>query len=367
MPIRLRSVLSLLLAALTAAALAACGGDGNEASSSTDVNQLLEETFKGDKKVDSGRLTLALAVDAQGGQAGSGPFNVKLAGPFQTQGDRKLPKLKMDLEFAGSGQNVKAGVTSTGDKGFVNFNGQDYAVSDQIFKQFQAGYEQAQKQADKENKDQQSLSTLGIDPRKWLTNAKNEGESKVGDAETIRITGGVDVPKLLDDINKALEKAATLGLQDQGRLPEKLTDEQRRQAAEAVKGLKVEIHTGKEDKILRRMLVDMDVQAPAGTSKQGPQAAAIKLDFSLTELNEDQEIAAPADTKPLDELLGQFGGLGGLGGLGGAGGSGGSGGSGGAGGASGADQEQLKKYTDCITEAGSDTQKAQKCAELLAP
>ncbi|MDP9385795.1 MAG: hypothetical protein M3P50_11300 [Actinomycetota bacterium] len=364
MPVRLRSLQFLLLAVLAAVALAACGGDGDEATASTDVNQLLKETFTGDKKVDSGRLNVVLGVNATGGQA-SGPINVKLAGPFQTQGDNRLPKLKMDLDFSGSGQNVKAGVTSTGDKGFVNFNNQDYAVSDQIFKQFQAGYEQAQKQAAQENKDQQSLSTLGIDPRKWLTNARNEGESKVGDADTIRITGGVDVPKLLEDINRALEKAATLGLQDQGRLPEKLTDEQRRQAAEAVKGLRVEIHTGREDKILRRMLVDMDVQPPAGTSGQGPQAAAIKLDFSLTELNQDQEIAAPANTKPLDELLGQFGGLGGLGGLGGSG-SDGSGGAGGSGGSS-ADQEQLQKYTDCITEAGSDTKKAQECAKLLTP
>lgn len=364
MSIRLRSVLSLALAALVAAALAACGGGGKEATAGTDVNQLLRETFTGDKQVDSGRLNVTLAVDVQGAEGVNGPVNVKLAGPFQTQGDGKLPKLDLDLDFAGSGQNVKAGVTSTGDKGFVNFNNQEFAVSDQVFKQLQAGYEQAQKQAEQQNQDQQSLSTLGIDPRRWLTGAKNAGESKVGDAETIRITGGVDVPKLLDDLNKALEKAAALGLQDQGRLPQKLTDEQRRQAAEAIKGLTVEIHTGREDKILRRMLVQMDIQAPPGSSEGGPQAAGIKLDFSLTELNEDQEIKAPANAKPLDELLGQFGGLGGLGGLGSGGGPGGTGGSGGSGGA---DQERLQKYTDCITAAGSDTAKAQECAKLLTP
>jgi len=372
MPTRLRSTLLLLLAAVTALALAACGGDdnavGEEASASTDVNQLLKETFTGNKKVDSGRLNLTVAVDAPGAQgAQAGPINVKLAGPFQSRGAGKLPSLKMDLAFTGSGQNIKAGVTSTGDKGFVNFNNQDYAVSDQVFRQFQAGYEQAQKQAQQQNRQQQqSLTTLGIDPRKWLTNAKNAGEAKVGDADAIRITGGVDVPKLLDDVNVALDKASQLGLQDAGQVPEKLTDEQRRQITEAVKGLKVELFTGKEDKVLRRMLVDLDLQSAAGEANPA-QSAKVKLDFSLTELNQDQEIAAPARTKPFDELLGQLGGLGGgLGGLGGAGGGAG-GGTGGSGGTGRADQEDLQKYTDCITQAGSDTAKAQECAKLLAP
>ena len=46
-----------------------------------------------------------------------------------------------------------------------------------------------------------------MDPRKWLTDPKNEGEAKVGDDDTIKITGGVDVAKLLDDVNTALGKA----------------------------------------------------------------------------------------------------------------------------------------------------------------
>ena len=369
MPSRLRSAFLLLLAMVAALALAACGGDdnavGEEASASTDVDQLLEETFTGNKKVDSGRLSLTLAVDAQGGEAGQGgPINVKLGGPFASQGEKKLPKFDMDLAFTGSGQDIKAGVTSTGDKGFVNFNNQDYAVSDQVFRQFQAGFEQAQKQAQQENKQQQSLATLGIDPRKWLTGAKNEGEAKVGDADTIRITGGVDVPKLLDDVNAALDKAASLGLQDAGRLPEKLTEEQRKQITDAVRGLRVELYTGKEDKVLRRLVVDLDVQS-AAKAERPAQAAKLKLDFSLTELNQEQEVAAPANTKPFDELLGQLGGLGGLG-AGGAGGAGGGSGSG-SGGAGSASQEDLQKYTDCITAAGSDTAKAQECAKLLQP
>ena len=361
MPIRPRSLILLLLA-LAALALAGCGGDGgSSADEDTSVDELLKQTFSGSKKVDSGKLDLSLKIDVQGGSSSQvqGPISLRLSGPFETQGKGKLPQFDIDAAFDGAGQSLKAGVASTGDKAFVNFQGTDYAVSDQVFQQFKAGYEQAQKQsADKGN--QQSLATLGIDPRRWLTDAKNAGEAKVGDTDTIKITGGVDVNKLLDDVNTALDKARNLGVDGSGSLPEKLTDKQKQEAADAIKDLSVEIYTGKDDTTLRRMVVNMGVDA--ADSGQGATSGTLSLDFSLLELNEDQSIEEPSSPKPFDELLGQLGGLG----LGGAG-SSGSGGSGEGGGSGGASAEDLKKYSDCVTEAGSDTAKAQKCAELLSP
>jgi len=365
----------MLLVALLALVAVGCGGGDDEASTSTDVNQLLEDTFKGGKDVKSGKLDLKLDFEPEGGSGQ--PFSVRLTGPFQSQGEGKLPKFSLAATLEGGGQSFQAGVTSTGDKGFVNFQGTDYAVSDQLFKQFTAAYEEAQKKA-KENQqgdDKTTLATLGIDPRRWLTDAKNAGEAKVGDTDTIKITGGVDVSRLLDDVNTALDKARGLGVQGSADLPEKLTEAQKRQVAEAIKDLSVEIYTGKEDTILRRMLIQLAVKLPEGASSQaGTQAGKLALDFSILDLNEDQEVEAPSNPKPFEELANQLGGLG-LGGLGGSGGSGsGSGGSGGSGGGSGgsdsgggASAEDLQKYSDCIEAAGSDTEKVGKCADLLAP
>jgi hypothetical protein len=361
---RPRALLLLCLLAVLALVGAGCGGGDEEASDSTSVDELLDKTFTGDKKVDSGKLDLKLQIEAQGGDSAQlqGPVSLALSGPFQTQGEGKLPQFDMDASFEGGGQSLKAGLASTGEKAFVNFNGTDYAVSDQVFQQFKAAYEQAQKQATESNQDQQSLATLGIDPRKWLTNPQNAGEAKVGDTDTIKITGGVDVNKLLDDVNRALEQARGLGIEGSADLPEKLTEEQKQQAAEAIKDLEVEIYTGKEDTILRRMLVSMNVAATEGS---GGQSGSLSLDFSLLDLNEDQTIEEPSGAKPFDELLGQLGGLG-LGDLGAGAGGGGTGGSSGSGDA-GASAEALKEYADCIEAAGDDSAKAQECAELLSP
>jgi len=132
--------------------------------------------------------------------------------------------------------------------------------------------------------------------------------------------------------------------------------------------------------------VTLSLKDPEGTNG----AANIVVDISILDLNEGQEIKAPDSAKPFEELLGQLGGLG-LGGGGGStpgapgapgapGGSAGSSGSGSSGSGSGSSgsggspaapgtpsTETLEKFSDCVTQAGNDQAKAQKCAELIAP
>ncbi len=346
------ALLSLLLT--LALVVASCGGSDEEASSGSDVNELLKQTFTGSKKVDSGNLELKMKIEATGGQDQlEGPVSIRLAGPFQAQEGGKLPKFKLEAAFEGAGQSITAGATSTGEKGFLSFQGSNYVVDDQVFQQFKAGFEEAQKQGGGEN---QSFASLGMDPREWLTNPKNEGDAKVGDDDTIKITGGIDVARLLDDVNNALSKASSLGLGGSGQVPEKLTEEQKRQVTEAVKDPRVEIYTGKEDKIMRRMVVNLDVD-----DKSSKTTGSVLFDVSITDLNEDQKIAEPSDAKPFGELLGQLGGLG----IGGGAPSSGSGSSEDAPAAGAGSAEDLEKFSQCVTEAGDDAAKAQKCAELL--
>jgi hypothetical protein len=349
---RLRpAVLLSLLLALVFAVAACGGGSDDEASSSTDVNELLKQTFTGSKDVKSGNLDLALKVEAQGGESQiQGPVSISLSGPFQAQDEGKLPKFKLEAAFEGAGQSIKAGATSTGDKGYLSFQGTDYVVEDRVFDQFKAGFEQAQKQGSDQK---QSFASLGMDPRNWLTDPQNAGDSKVGDDDTIKITGGIDVAKLLDDVNNALSKASALGLGGAGQVPEKLTEQQKREVAKAVEDPRVEIYTGKEDTILRRLVVNLGIDDKASGS-----SGTVGFDVSITDLNEDQDIAEPADAKPFKDLLGQLGGLG-LGGAGGASSGSGSGGS--------SSSEDLEKFSQCITEAGEDVEKARKCSDLLSP
>jgi hypothetical protein len=344
----LRTLVSVLVALLTLGLLAGCGG-GDVADSSTDVNELLQDTFAGGKPIESGKLDIALGVESDAGQ----PVTVDLTGPFKSQGAGRLPQLDLDVSFAGGGQTIEAGLTATETQAFVGYGQDTYEIAGPVFQQFKAGYEEAAKQPS--GQQDQSLASLGIDPRRWLTNAENAGEAKVGDTDTIKITGDVDVPKLLEDIDGALERLRRLGVQGSDQLPERLTDEEKQQTADAVERLDVEIYTGADDQILRRLVVDLGLQAPEGEA----QSLDVSFDLQLLDVNEDQDIEAPSGAKPFDELVAQLEGLG-LGnlGLGGAG-------SGGAGGGGGADQENLERYSKCIQQAGGNSDEVRKCADLL--
>jgi hypothetical protein len=345
-------LLPLVIVVLSLGLLAGCGsGGGDKADSSTDVDQLLKDTFSGKKDIKSGKLDLALNADS-GGQS----FAVKITGPFESQGAGKLPKLDIDASLEGGGQSFTGGVTSTGDQAFVSYGGTDYAIPASVFQQFKAGFEQS---ANKSSNSNQSLASLGIDPRKWLTNAKNEGEAKVGDTDTIKITGDVDVPKLLDDVNAALQKVRSLGGAQASQLPAQLSEQDKKQAEDAIKDLSVEIYTGAEDKILRRMAVAMKLDVPQSAGGSSQQAN-LKFDLQLLDLNEGQEISAPENTKPFNQLLSKLQGLGVPGLSAGGGSSSGSG-------TGGTSQENLQKYSECIQKANGDNSKIRKCADLLTP
>ena len=164
------------------------------------------------------------------------------------------------------------------------------------------------------------------------------------------------MPKLLDDVNRALERIRSLGVQGAGQLPDQLTEAERKQVTDAIKDLSVEIHTGADDRILRRMLIAMNVQGPAAA-----QAADLRLDLQLLELNEDQDIEAPENAKPFEELVQKLqslglGDLGDLGALGGAAGGGSS---------SAPSEANVEKYSQCIQDAQGDNAAIRKCADLL--
>jgi hypothetical protein len=345
----------LLLLTLSAALLAGCGSAAGEpASSGTDVNTLLSDTFRNVAKIKSANITAKLALDGQGQSAGA-----TLSGPFESQGAGKLPKFQIDATFNSGAQSFTAGVTWTGDKGFVNVQGTQYELSSMVAKQLQAGYEQAAKQG-KGNAGGSSAALLGIDFSKWLRNGRNAGDAQVGSTETIKVTGEADVAQVIDDLQRVAEKARALNLPGTTQVPDKLTPEQRRQIVAAVKKLAIEIYTGKQDRILRRIVVDADLQDPASKA-----ASHVSFDLTLDKVGDSQTIESPKGAKPFSELMKVAGQLKGLGSLSGLAGGATGGGASGSGSSAAPSSDTITKYAKCVEKAQGDGAKAQKCAGLL--
>jgi len=359
MPRRFRFTALLALLLVSAMGLGACGGsdsggsgDSSSGGSGVDAKDLLKSTFAPDHSVKSGNLAVALKLDAKGLPALNGPVELKLNGPFATQGKGKLPQLDLALSFGGAGANFSAGVVSTGDKGWLRLQGSTFAVDGPTFEKFKQGYEQSA--AKSGSGGGPTLASLGIDPLRWLKDPTVAGTESIGGAETYHITAGVDVGKFLDDVSALLGKAGRL----QGapaRLPSSLTDQQRKDIESSIKDANVEVWTGKSDRTLRRIVLKLDIDVPSDVRGRagGLSTGTLSFDLAINDLNQPQTITAPTNARPLSELGGVL-----SGGLSGAAGSGGSAPS------TAPPSGSSSKYLTCVKEAGTDVQKIQQCAAL---
>jgi hypothetical protein len=332
-------------------ALAACGGGGG---GSEDPQQVLDQTFDNQTKITSGHLDLSLSGSAEGQQSGN--LTATIDGAFQTeQGNpAAFPQLdlnaKLDASGAGQSFSFQGGLVATKDNAYVEYQGQAYEVGSELFGRFTQAYQRAARQA-KAAKGGQSSSffdQLGIDPRNWLTNVSNEGDEEVEGADTTHIHGDADVKRIFSDLGKIAERAP-------GGAPQ-ISPDQLDQVESAIKEASVDVYSGQDDHVLRKLSLSLNVVPPESANTQ---VSSVSIDFSLTlsDVNEAQSIEAPSGAKPISDLLQQFG-IGGVGPLGATGGGGVPGaGSGGGGGAS-------QAYLNCIQDAQTAAE-FNKCGQSL--
>ena len=374
-PRRLIIFLALASAMVASVALAGCFHD-NGGGTSADAQKIINDTFSSDKNVDSGKLKLELEakIDATGvakTQIGDNPVKLTLNGPFQSTGDNTLPKFEFSLTASAAGQSFTAGAISTGKAGFISYQGTDYKLDAETFKDFRDNFEK--EQAADQKDESASLSALGVDPKKWIKDAKDEGTADIGGTETVHVSATVDILAFLDDINSLLSKSGQLNLTKEQRqqLPKALTDAQKKQVQDAVTEARIDVYSGKDDKIMRKVEVTFKFNVPDSlkSQAQGINGGDIKLIAEITEVNKPQTIDAPKNAKSLKALQDVLG-ANPLGALGAGAGAGGSSAAppttgGDSGDSAAPDPEQAQKYLDCIGKAAGKPEEIQKCASQL--
>jgi hypothetical protein len=346
---------------LLAGVAAGCGGGGG--GGGEDITKVLDQTFNRDNKVDSGKLEINATAALEGVKQITKPVTITLGGPFEGLEEKvkdsgQLPRTDFQMSADAGGQKISAGSVSTGSKLYVNFQGTNYVVPDNTFARFKRQLAKAQAQSDKSK--QPDLGSLGIEPGKWLVGAKEKGTEDVGGVQTIHISAGVNVSRLLDDFNRLLGRAGELGLSSQQRqqLPASIPDSVKKQIIDSVKDTKLDVFTGKNDKVLRKIDVDLKFEVPENVraQAQGLQRGDIKFTYQVTELNKPQTIETPKSARPLSELQSQFSGSG-FGSLGSSSG-------GGTTGSAPTNSPKSKRYLSCVEKA-KGTAELQQCAALL--
>ncbi|MDP9344764.1 MAG: hypothetical protein M3P44_03400 [Actinomycetota bacterium] len=351
---RSRSPILLALVCLAALLVAGCGG-GSSSGPSPEVTKLLGDTFGADKPVTSGRLDIRLSADATGVAGLPGPLDLRFTGPFQSRGAGRTAKFDFDLALRRGGSTLRAGAVSTGDQGYLKLIGNAYRLDDKAFAALQKSGNQAAASATKKDGGI-SLSKLGIDPRRWLRDAKEEGSEQVAGTPTVHVSSAIEVAPMLADVNRVLAKAGTLGATAGPSVPTGIDPVTRSKIEKSVKQADLDVWTGKADHALRRIRVHVRFDVPENlrSDRSRPEKGTIGLDLTIAGLNERQAIGAPAAARPIGDLtaalqqvLAQAQAHGG--------------GTAGPGSSS----STQPKYDACVQAAGSDISKAQECASLL--
>lgn len=362
------------IAASSAASLVACGGEQGE----TNVEGLLDRAFR--KSIGSADVKIDAQIAVDGLPAFERPVRIQASGPY-IGGRHTLPKLDLDLTIGaqGAGQTVQSGVLSTGDRAFVKFGGEFY-------EQTRADVERANRQLRRGRRGASgSLRDFGLEPRRWVVDARDQGVEKVGGVETRHVSGRLDTHRLFRDLNRVVERSANaVGGRDPD-VPDPLSSHDIDRLAEIVRSPTFDVYVGEDDDVVRRVSASLEVRVPEGDRDLvgGIEGGSLRFSVDLLDVDGDQVVRAPLKSRPIGDLTKQLGGLGALAGrtdqgsagagpdssdapLGNPGAPKPEGSGAGAGGAGGPEVEDLRRYADCLDRAGpNDTRALSRCKELL--
>jgi hypothetical protein len=324
---RLRFPFTFSALVALAIAFAACGG-GSGKSGEEPQKVIDEATFQG---IESGRLDLSLGIGAAG--KGGGDVDLSLAGPFQGEGEGSQPQFdlaaKAKGKVGGEAVDFEGGLTLLPNTAYVEYEGTEYEVDPTTFAFVESTLKEAQRRGG--GGESASLTACQEEAGKlrlsdFLEGLSNEGSAEVGGTSTTQISGELNVAGAIDAALELVEgPACKAQLGAAGPFPSKAEiDSAKNEVKGAVKAAHADVYIGDDD-IVRRVSAQLKIEPKRPGS--GPKSIEIELDLKLTEVNEEQQISAPAKTKPLNdlfvklginpiELLGALNGEGGKGGLG---------------------------------------------------
>jgi len=354
MPTVASSLLStrrVIVAVLALASLVAgCGGSGGGGREERDVEALLDRAFR--TPVQSAGVRLDAELEVEGLKGLEGPLSLEAEGPY-IAGRGALPMLDLDVTAGAqdAGQAIEAGLLSTGDRAFVKFGGEFY--------------EQPQSDVDRANRElgsadggaAGSVTALGLDPRKWVRDARDEGDEEIAGTPTDHVSGRLDVRAMLTDLNGLAERSAgATGTKAS------LSSAQIDEVAEVFENPRFDAYVGKKDSAIRRISASLEFVVPKDQQERlrGTRRGSLQISLELSDVNGDQKVAAPKRARPIADLASQLRGLGALGGAGGLGPDeapeGGETGEGSA----------LQRYDECLDQAApDDTAALSRCSDLL--
>jgi hypothetical protein len=265
-----------LAALLGVAALVGCGGGG-----SGEANGILSRTAANLGSIRSGDLTLRLIVSPRDGTKGRVGF--ELHGPFALRRG-SLPVARIRYTQIAGAREGTATFVSTGAKAYALANGKAYELP-------ASATEQVRSAAAGLGGAGNGLGTFHVES--WFDHPKVEGTDEVGGTETDHVTADLDVV------------AAANGLLDLvrglGRDVPRIEGQQAKQLQDAVESSSIDVWSGTQDRLLRRLLLkaDLGLEVPKSLRRALGEVVGAKVEFELAVANPNEPVTVEPPANPL--------------------------------------------------------------------
>ena len=263
-----RLVALAVAATVAASATAGCGGGSSD-------DDALRATARKLGEIRSATLDLRMAAESP---AAKGPVGFAMKGPFALPSKAGLPVANLEVSELRGAETVTVTFVSTGEKAYVVRDGKATAL--------------ASPGVSVGGGDEGGLGELRID--QWLRDPKTSDGGDVGGVRTERIGAGLDVAAAFDDLGRLGERLGASALA--GLRP---LDKGSREALEKAAGdSTIEVWTGREDRLLRRLVLRVTLAAsgelPESLRAMAPVTLSLSLD--LSDVNEPVRVDAPKET-----------------------------------------------------------------------
>jgi hypothetical protein len=266
--IAVRRVITLLLALVTPAALAGCGGgDGGDAPlENPDV--LLDSAAA--HPVRSADVQGQAKITLEGSSLLSQPVTLRVEGPYVSGGGDRIPSFDWKFNVRVLGFGVGGKVVSTGENVFISPFGDNYEVGSDVIAAIN-----------------QQVAATSTPARDLFGAARNEGNEEVNGVETQHVSAEIE-GKRVSEAFRPLRDA--LGLTH---FPAPVG--------------RIGAWIGVDDRTVHKLTLDADFGlAPADRPRLGGASGGnLQVEVTLDELNEPQTVHVPGGGgyKPIRDLL----------------------------------------------------------------
>jgi len=298
--------------------VAGCAGGSSKtdppAAGSSAAHKLLVQTFDGHHTINSGVISFSVEVMPRGSSSGSStikqPLELSFGGPFTRGGAGKTPESDFTIGISGQGHHGSLQVVSAGGKGYITVSGHSYQLPASNFKSVESGLGSLPSSGGTSGvkSDMSALGKLGIHPLDWLSDPQivtgSTSTIGVGGVATTWIHATVDTTAMLQDLNKLLGNAGSLGIAGASSLPKSISASTQKRIAKALGSPTLDVWTGKSDKILRNLILraTIPITGKSRTQLGGLTSVVVRLAFGYSEVNQPQTITAPTSVEPYSVL-----------------------------------------------------------------